>query len=178
MEKSEDKNFYELLGVERTASTDEIKQAFKDIVIVYHPDSNFFSEIVGDTSNSPEEIALFKKITEAYQTLINKDKRSDYDKELNKIDLAKGRQATTEWIRPDGSAAKDNLKSRPKQPTVTDLQKYQEQYRERLLQKSKTHSVAEIIEETHVEKKTNIFLLLFGLLIVVLVVVLLLIFVF
>jgi curved DNA-binding protein CbpA len=161
MEKADEKNYYELLGVERTASLDEIKQAFKDIVIVYHPDSNFFSEIVGDSSNSPEEIALFKKITHAYQTLINKEKREEYDKELNKSDLQKGRQPTTEWIRPDGAVTKERRRGQ-KQPTITDLQKYQQQYRERQMQRAKTATVAEILEETHSEKKTSLIIIVWA----------------
>ncbi len=172
MEKAEEKNFYELLGVERDASLEEIKQAFKDIAIVYHPDSNFFSEITGETSSSPEEIALFKKITEAYQTLINKDKREEYDKELNKTELAKGRQTTTTWIRPDGSAPNEDRRAKNKTPTVTDLQKYQQQYRERQLEKSKTHTIAELLEETHKEKNTNLTMAIWGVCIVVVILIL------
>lgn len=165
MKKSETKNYYELLGVDRTASVDEIKQAFKDIVIVYHPDSNFFSEIVGDTSNSPEEIALFKEITQAYQTLINKDKREEYDKTLAKEELARGMQTTNHWIRPDGTSPKERPKGREKQPTITDLQKYQKQYKERQMQqmqKVKTATVAEIMEDSQKERKTTLLIMIWS----------------
>jgi DnaJ-class molecular chaperone len=165
MNKSESKNYYELLGVDRTASVDEIKQAFKDIVIVYHPDSNFFSEIVGDTSNSPEEIALFKEITQAYQTLINKDKREEYDRSLNKEELARGVQTTDFWIRPDGTSPKERPRGREKQPTITDLQKYQRQYKERQMQqmqKIKTATVAEIMEDTQKEKKLTMVIMIWS----------------
>lgn len=168
MERAEEKNFYELLGVERNATLEEIKQAFKDIVIVYHPDSNFFSEIVGDAASSPEEIALFKRITEAYQTLINKDKREEYDKVLNKTELSKGRQTTEFWIRPDGTAPKEDKRSREKQPTITDLQKYQQQYRERQMQKSMSAAVtvADMLEEKQTDEKKNIYAV-FGVIFVV-----------
>ena len=77
------KNHYELLGLERTASVDEIKFDYKEIARVYHPDSNFYSEIV-KVELSPDELAVFQALTDAYNTLSNPDRRADYDKKLPK----------------------------------------------------------------------------------------------
>lgn len=85
-----EKTHYEVLGVEQSASAEEIKSAYYDIARVYHPDSNFFDEILDELpdemlsrlSNSDNE--LFQRITEAYTVLRNEKKRSIYDKKLAK----------------------------------------------------------------------------------------------
>ena len=61
-----EKNFYELLGVKDTASTDEIKKAFKKLARKHHPDAG------GDETR-------FKEISEAYEVLSDKQKRQEYD---------------------------------------------------------------------------------------------------
>ena len=60
------KDYYELLGVSKTASSDEIKTAFRKKAHEHHPDKG------GDE-------AKFKEINEAYQVLGNADKRKQYD---------------------------------------------------------------------------------------------------
>ena len=77
----EGKNYYEILGVERDASVDEIKSAYKEIARVYHPDSNFYADLV-DQSLSNSHLEIFQEITAAYNTLANKNKRVEYDKSL------------------------------------------------------------------------------------------------
>jgi len=64
-----DKNFYDILGVKRTATQDEIKKAFRKLAQKYHPDAG------GD----PEK---FKEISEAYSTLSDEQKRREYDQLL------------------------------------------------------------------------------------------------
>ncbi len=64
------RDFYEILGVSKTASQDEIKSAYRKLAIKYHPDKN-----PGDKSAEEK----FKEISEAYDTLGNPDKRSRYD---------------------------------------------------------------------------------------------------
>jgi curved DNA-binding protein len=65
------RNYYELLGVKRDASADEIKQAFRRLARKYHPDLN-----PGDKAAEDK----FKDISEAYEVLSDRSKRSQYDK--------------------------------------------------------------------------------------------------
>src|SRR5262245_571261 len=64
------KNYYETLGVSRDASEEEIKKAYRRLAKRYHPDVN-----KGD--KQAEE--RFKEISEAYETLSDKEKRKQYD---------------------------------------------------------------------------------------------------
>jgi DnaJ-class molecular chaperone len=77
----ESSDFYRVLGVSRRATLEDIKKAYREIARVYHPDSNFFSEIVSDRP-SPEVVDRFKQITDAYNTLSNEDRRKMYDLSL------------------------------------------------------------------------------------------------
>lgn len=65
-----EEDYYKILGVEKTASADEIKRAYKKTAIKYHPDKN-----PGD-KNAEE---MFKKAAEAYDVLRDPDKRARYD---------------------------------------------------------------------------------------------------
>jgi curved DNA-binding protein len=65
------RNYYELLGVKRDASADEIKQAFRQLARKYHPDLN-----PGDKTAEDK----FKDVSEAYEILSDRSKRSQYDK--------------------------------------------------------------------------------------------------
>ncbi|HEY5563445.1 MAG TPA: molecular chaperone DnaJ [Clostridiaceae bacterium] len=64
------RNFYEVLGIEKGATEDEIKKAFRKLAIKYHPDKN-----QGDKESEEK----FKEINEAYQVLTDPQKKSQYD---------------------------------------------------------------------------------------------------
>ncbi|MDI9859912.1 molecular chaperone DnaJ [Flectobacillus roseus] len=65
------RDYYEVLGVSKTASDDEIKKAYRKLAIKYHPDKN-----PGD--KQAEE--SFKEAAEAYEVLSNQQKRQQYDR--------------------------------------------------------------------------------------------------
>ncbi|MBN1106512.1 MAG: J domain-containing protein [Deltaproteobacteria bacterium] len=64
------KDYYRLLGVEREASDQEIKKAYRQLAMEYHPDRN---------QDKPECEERLKEINEAYQVLGDEDKRRQYD---------------------------------------------------------------------------------------------------
>ncbi len=64
-----ERNYYDVLGVKRDATDDDIKKAFRKLAAKYHPDAG------GDE-------AKFKEVSEAYTTLSDKQKRKEYDQLL------------------------------------------------------------------------------------------------
>jgi curved DNA-binding protein len=64
------RDYYETLGIARTASADEIKKAHRKLVRQYHPDVN---------KNNPQSEAKFKEVQEAYDILSDEQKRKQYD---------------------------------------------------------------------------------------------------
>ena len=64
------RDYYDVLGVDRNASEDEIKKAFRKLAFQYHPDHN--------KNHDAEE--KFKEVKEAYDTLSDSEKRSSYDR--------------------------------------------------------------------------------------------------
>ena len=68
---SSKKDFYEVLGVPKTATDDEIRKAYKKLAIKWHPDKN------PDNKTAAEE--KFKEISEAYSVLSDPKKKREYD---------------------------------------------------------------------------------------------------
>ncbi len=64
-------DYYQLLGVNRNATSEEIKKAYRKLAQKYHPDKA--------QGNKAEAEAKFKKISEAYAVLSNSEKRKEYD---------------------------------------------------------------------------------------------------
>ncbi|MFA6542132.1 MAG: molecular chaperone DnaJ [Bacteroidota bacterium] len=64
------RDYYEVLGVQRGSSTDEIKKAYRKLALQFHPDRN---------PNNKEAEEKFKEATEAYEVLSDQQKRQRYD---------------------------------------------------------------------------------------------------
>jgi len=65
------RDFYEILGVGKSASADEIKKAYRKVAMQYHPDRN---------PNDKEAEEKFKEAAEAYEVLSDADKKAKYDR--------------------------------------------------------------------------------------------------
>ena len=66
------KDYYEILGIEKTASEEEIKKSYRKLAVKWHPDKN--------PNNKEEAEKKFKELSEAYGVLSDSEKRNIYDK--------------------------------------------------------------------------------------------------
>lgn len=64
------KNYYDILGVDKNSTQDEIKKSYRKKAMELHPDKN---------PNNPEVEQKFKEVSEAYETLSDENKRRNYD---------------------------------------------------------------------------------------------------
>jgi len=77
----EGKTYYELLRVAPDAQSDEIKRSYREFAKIYHPDSNHFDDII-QTPLTERDLEIFRMLTDAYDTLIDPQRRAAYDQHL------------------------------------------------------------------------------------------------
>lgn len=70
MASTDFKDYYAILGLNKTASAEDIKKTFRKLALKYHPDRN---------PNDQQAEARFKEVSEAYEVLSDEDKRKKYD---------------------------------------------------------------------------------------------------
>jgi len=67
-------NYYKILGIKKDASPEQIKSIYKKLSLIYHPDTGQHLGVDGDR--------VYREIKDAYETLIDPEKRRKYDEEL------------------------------------------------------------------------------------------------
>lgn len=77
LNRSKRKDYYKILGINKTASTDDIKKAYRKRVMVHHPDRH----VTATEGERKEQEKMFKEVGEAYGILSDPKKRSRYDNE-------------------------------------------------------------------------------------------------
>jgi DnaJ-class molecular chaperone len=104
LKRFDNKNYYEILGVSPEATRDEITKVYQDLYRIYHPDSEYYKDIINDPPRS-EHTEIFKVIDSAYQTLVDEEARARYNDILflnshpNLQELSLKAGATGEWRR-------------------------------------------------------------------------------
>src|SRR5437588_4859278 len=71
MASTKKRDYYEVLGVERSAAAEEVKRAYRKLAVQFHPDKN---------PDDPQSEEKFKELGEAYDVLMDADKRAAYDR--------------------------------------------------------------------------------------------------
>lgn len=71
------KDYYDILGVSKTATDAEIKKAYRVLALRFHPDKN---QVAGNPSSNLGAKEAFNHISHAYTVLIDPEKRQHYDR--------------------------------------------------------------------------------------------------
>jgi len=111
--KIADQDLYEVLAIERKADKKAIKRAYYDLATVHHPD-RFFRKRLGSFKQKME--AVFSRVTEAHDTLVDKDRRAEYDAYLAAQDEARALEA--QMTRRASSPGMDRTDRTPPPPPV------------------------------------------------------------
>ncbi|OPZ94411.1 MAG: Chaperone protein DnaJ [Firmicutes bacterium ADurb.Bin419] len=101
------RNYYEVLGVGREATSDEIKKAFRKLARQYHPDVN---------PGNKEAEEKFKEINEAYNVLIDESKRKKYDDKPDSTNESGNKSS-------EHSKSKNQTQGRPNKFDFDDVEK-------------------------------------------------------
>lgn len=113
MKPLEERNYYELLGVAQSATRKEIRHAYREIARIYHPDSQFYSDII-DVPPSERDVEIFKTVTNAYNVLMDAEKRAAYDLSLLHEQPPEPRQQQPHF-NPSQQGDESNPNERPSQ---------------------------------------------------------------
>ena len=105
------RDYYNVLGIERSASQDEVKKAYRALAMRFHPDRN---------QDDPETEQRFKDVTEAYYTLGDAERRTRYDR-LGPLYNADGRPPRPEELNEAFGAMVGNFFRRKKLERGEDL---------------------------------------------------------
>lgn len=107
------KNYYEVLGVSRDATKDEIKKAFRAMAKKYHPDKN---------KDDNDAIKKFQDASEAYEVIGNEESRAEYDKKLDGFNSRKSDQGAGFRGKSEGNKSKTETTSKSSKSPYENLQ--------------------------------------------------------
>ncbi|HOV27078.1 MAG TPA: DnaJ domain-containing protein [Pseudobacteroides sp.] len=130
------KNYYEILGVQRSATLEEIKKVYKKLAKKYHPDLN---------QGNKEAEQKFIEIKEAYDTLSDENKRKSYDAKLD----GRGNDSSQQQGRRPKSS-----RSEPAEPVKFDFEEVERSF-ERFFGFNPRTNKVNIETEKQKEKKKN-----------------------